>query len=234
MRGEFSRAMKTGPAPPTVREAVYEFDRNGIHAVSALWVTAADGFFFKLRLSLRTEVADEFDDARAEVLATIAAAFAARPARPLTEQAPREASIDVDATTDNAAAAAWLAYAVEIVRFSHEHPEIQPPCGGQLSPGFAAEFAGRMAALREYRARDAAARTSSYLSLLDRVEAAGFLDEYVWYYLRDARLDDVLPAGLDLGPFEKFRRLELSDHVAQSGAHVRINEVRVLPPPPEG
>lgn len=229
--GEFSRAMKAGPMPFVAREAVYEFDRNGIHAVSALWVTAADGYFLKLRLSLRAEVADEFEDARDEILDTIAGALAARPPRRAPEPA-REASIDVNSTTDVAAAAAWLAYAVELSRFAREHPEIQPPCGGYLVPGFAAELAARQAALREYRVRDASVRTSSYFNQLEHVDAAGFLDEYVWYYLRDEHTDIAPPPGIDLGAFETFRQRELATHTAQSGARVRINAVRVLPPPP--
>jgi hypothetical protein len=111
---------------------------------------------------------------------------------------------------------------------------MRPPCGGNLVPGFAAELSARHAALREYRARDATARTSSYFNALERVEAAGFLDEYVWYYLRNARTDLTPPADIDLGAFEPFRERELADHVAQSGARVRINAVRVLPAPPAG
>ena len=234
LRGEFTRAMKAGPSP-LVREAVYEFDRNGIHAVSALWLTVADGYFLKLRLSLRAEVADELEEAREEVLSTIAAALAMRPVRPLPAQADvQEASIDVDATTDTTAAAAWLAYAVELTRFTREHPETRPPCGGKLAPGFAAELAGRQAALREYRTRDAATRTSSYFNLLERVDAAGFLDEYVWHYLRNELTDLSPPPGIELGEFEQFRQRELATHAAQSGARVRINAVRELPAPPAG
>ncbi len=229
--GEFSRTMKSGLAP-VVREAVYEFDRKGIHAVSALWVTAADGYFLKLRLSLRTEVADEINEAREEVLGTIADALAARPPRPAPARADvQDASIDVDATTNHAAAAAWLAYAVELTRFSSEHPESRPPCGGVLVPGFAAELAARQAALNDYRARDAAARTSSYFNELERVDAAGFLDEYVWYYLRNQHTDTAPPPGVDLGAFEQFRQRELPTHAAQSGARVRFNAVRLLPAP---
>jgi hypothetical protein len=236
LRGQFSRAMKAGVAP-LVREAVYEFDRNGIHAISALWVTAADGYFLKFRLSLRAEVADELDEARMEILGTIADAIAARPARPAPAQAgvqTQEASIDVDTTTDTTAAAAWLAYAVELTRFTREHPEMRPPCGGRLEPGFAAELAARQAALREYQARDAAARTSSYFNELVRVEAAGFLDEYVWHYLRNESTDLTPPPGIDLPAFEQFRVRELATHVAQSGARVRINAVRALPAPSAG
>lgn len=233
LRGEFSRVMGAADGAPVAREAIYEFDRNGIHAVSALWVTAADGFFLKLRLSLRAEIGDELDEAREEVLGAIAVALSARTgvAAPVPAVPLQEASIDVEANPDSASAAAWLAYAVELARYSGEHPETRPACGGRLAPGFAAELAARQSALREYRARAEAARTSSYFNELARVEAAGFLDEYVWRFLRNDRWDVAAPAGLDLDEFEKFRERELATHVVQSGARVRINAVRVLPAP---
>src|SRR5215207_4547783 len=67
-RGDHSRTMSSARPSPTAREAVYEFDRHGIRVVSVLWVTAADGHFLKVRLSLRAEVADELEEARAQIL----------------------------------------------------------------------------------------------------------------------------------------------------------------------
>ncbi|HEU4780726.1 MAG TPA: hypothetical protein VFS58_12665, partial [Steroidobacteraceae bacterium] len=116
-------------------------------------------------------------------------------------------------------------------RFSGEHPATRPPCGGRLVPGFAAELAARLAALREYRTRAAAERTSIYFNELERVDAAGFLDEYVWQYLRNERWDTTPPASLEIAAFDEFRLRELATHSAQSGARVRINAVRALPAP---
>lgn len=234
LRGQFSRTMGAADDAPVAREAVYEFDRNGIHAVSALWVTAADGYFLKLRLSLRAEIGDELDEASEQILGAIAVALSARsvdPAVVAPEPLP-EASIEVEASPDTASAAAWLAYAVELARFSGEHPETRPACGGRLVPGFAAELAARQAALREYRMRAAATLPSGYFDELARVEAAGFLDEYVWHFLRNEQWDAVPQASLELEAFEAFRKRELATHVVQSGARVRINAVRVLPAPP--
>ena len=234
LRGEFSRAMSGADTSPVMREAVYEFDRNGVHAVSVLWVTAAKGYFLKLRLSLRAEVADELDEARKQILESLAAVLPAHPVEPApaAAQPVQEASIDVEPTTDTASVAAWLAYAIELTRSSGDHPDMRPPCGGWLIPGFAAELAARQAALREYRLRAAAERTSNYFNELDRVDAAGFLDEYVWHYLRNDRWDSTPPPDLAPDAFGQFRERELAAHMVQSGARVRINEVRVLPPPP--
>src|SRR5215207_3484783 len=130
-------------------------------------------------------------------------AIAARPARtaPAQPAAQQEVAIEVEANPDAATASAWLAYAVELTRFSSEHPESRPPCGGELTPGFAAELAARRAALLEYRARAPVRAPSSYFDELERIEAAGLLDEYVWHYLRNERWDLVPPSDIDLPAF---------------------------------
>jgi hypothetical protein len=231
-RGEFTRALGA-PGTPLAREAVYEFDRRGVHAMSVLWFLAADGYFLKLRLSLRAEVADEIDEARAEILGAIATAIAQRRgSTPASEPEPvQEASVEVDSHYDPDTAALWLAYALELVKYSREHPETRPACGGRLLPGFAAELHARRAALVEYRARDAATRTASYFDDLLRVDDAGFLAEYAWHYLRNERAELMPPTELRMGDFEAWRQRELGGHVVQSGARVRINTVRRLPSP---
>jgi len=231
LRGEVSRPLRAG-AGLTAREAVYEFERNGLSAISVLWITAADGFFIKLRLSMRTEIGDELDDAREQILESLAEAIDARPHRETpAAPAPAESSIEMNAGGDPADAAMWLAYAVELTKYEREHPDAAPPCGGNLEPTYQLEVDARLAALREYRARPANGRRSGYFQLLSKVEAAGFLDEYVWTYLHRDAWGDVPPHELSMGAFEEFRARELGAHTAQSGAHVRISAVRVLPPP---
>jgi hypothetical protein len=232
LRREVTRRMRDTADAPLAREAVYEFDRNGIHATSLLWVTVADGYFVKLRLSLRSEVADEVDDARMQILATMAEAIAARPRRPAKPDSSPETSVDFDAGQDPADAALWFAYAGELLRASRDIPGAMPPCGGMLIPGYAAELAARRAALREYHMRDAQA-DSAYFSELARIDAAGFLEEYVWYYLRSEVLDKEPPGELDLAGFESFRLRELAAHEAKTGARVRVNTVRALPLDPQ-
>jgi hypothetical protein len=230
LRGESSRRMKPSADAPLTREAIYEFDRNGLHALSVLWVTAADGYFLKLRLSLRTEIGDELDEARAEILSSLATALEARPPRAAPPaDAPHEASIEMNASGDAADSAMWLAYAVSLVQYAREHPDSGPPCGGKFEPPFEVEVEARRAALREYRARPANGRRSNYFESLARVEAGGFLDEYVWTYLHSRAWGASPPHELAIGAFDEFRARELAAHEVQSGAHVRINEVRVLP-----
>lgn len=229
LRNEATRRMGDTADAPLAREALYEFDRNGIHAWSYLWLTAADGYFIKLRLSLREEVKFELDEARTEILATIAKALSARPARPAAAPAATPGtSIDVYPGEDPVEASVWFTYAAELLRVSRETENGLPPCGGAVEPRHATELAARRAALRDFRAREAALRTSEYFTTLARVEDAGFLEEYVWHYLRNPA-EHVTPAGLDMNGFENFRLRELDGHAPKTGARVRVNAVRVLP-----
>jgi len=125
-------------------------------------------------------------------------------------------------------AAWWISYADELLRASRDDPDSMPPCGGPLLPGFAAEYAARVRALHDYHARDVAARHSPYFDDLARIDAAGFLDEYVWENLQKSGA--AMPPGLDLAAFLEFRALELPRHAYFTGARVRVNRVRVLPP----
>jgi hypothetical protein len=74
---------------------------------------------------------------------------------------------------------------------------------------------------------------SAYFSELARIEAAGYLEEYVWHYLRSEGLDKEPAAELDLAGFESFRLRELAAHEAKTGARVRVNTVRALPLDPQ-
>lgn len=232
LSGEFSRPLRPG-SELAAREAIYQFERNGLKAVSVLWITAADGFFIKLRLSMRTEIGDELDDAREQILGSLAEAIDGRPRRVMpAAPAPAEASIEMNASGDPADSSMWLAYAVELTKYAREHPESTPPCGGVFEPPYQVEVDARLAALREYRARPANGRRSGYFALLSKVETEGFLDEYVWSYLHRDAWGNAPPHELSMGAFTEFSARELAAHTAQSGAHVRISAVRVLPPPP--
>jgi hypothetical protein len=229
LAGEYSRRLPGLPESLWLREAQYEFQRNGIHAVSLLWLGSIDGFFFKFRLSLRAEVAEELAEARPSILAAIAQAVAARRRVEIAPPPePQEATVEVDSHYDADAASLWLIYAGELVKFSREHPGTRPPCGGRLVPRHDAELAARRAALTTHRARAEGSAELPYWDELDQIERAGFLAEYSWHFFHDAR-DPVAPPHLDLAGFEEYRARELSRHRVESGARVRINTVRVLP-----
>lgn len=230
LRRQVTRRMTDVANAPLAREAEYEFDRNGVHAVSVLWVTAADGYFVKLRLSLRDEVADELAEARAQILATMAESFAARPARAQAAAAEKPGtSIVIEPGNDPAEASLWFHYVNVLLGAATESPERLPACGGTLVPGYQAELTARRSALQEFLASDAAEQGSEYFSELAKIDGAGFLEEYVWHFLRDARLDKTPPGNLDLGAFQDWLAQNFPAHIVRTGAHVRVSTVRALP-----
>jgi hypothetical protein len=235
LRSEVSRPLRADRPSPIAREAVYEFERNGMRTLSVLWLTAADGFFIKLRMSMRVEIGDELDEAREQILDAIAAAIEARPPRaPPAGPAPgdpelSEPSIEMTQANSVFDTPGWFAYALELSRYARENPAAGPPCGGLLDPPFELEVEGRRAALREYRARPVHGRRSNYFNTLARVEDAGFLEEYVWHYAHRDAWGAAPPAALTMAAFQEYRERELSSHTLQSGARVRIHAVRALP-----
>jgi hypothetical protein len=96
-------------------------------------------------------------------------------------------------------------------------------------PGYQAELTARRSALQEFLARDAAERSSAYFSDLAKIDAAGSLEEYVWHFLRDAKLDETQPANLDLAAFQDWLARNFPAHIVRTGAHVRVSTVRALP-----
>ena len=156
LRGEFSRAMVAAHAAPVAREAVYEFDRNGIHAVSALWVTAADGYFFKLRLSLRAEIARR---ARGSARSR----FSTQAHRRRVVRAPGRRRRVPRGSRAGSSPSTWkppptprppprgLLMPSSSRASPREHPETRPPCGGGSCRDSRPNWRRAQAALREYR-----------------------------------------------------------------------------------
>lgn len=62
----------------------------------------------------------------------------------------------------------------------------------------------------------------SYLDTLLRVQADGFLAEYVWYYLRDPQWHDV-PASLRMAEFGSWRRAHLKGHRPETRAAITFD-----------
>ncbi len=113
----------------------------------------------------------------------------------------------------------WLAYLFARGAYAANETAGGPAVGEREST-FDEEVRGRTIALVTFRAlkHEAAQPTSEYFSDIDRVEAAGFLREYVWSFLRHASWG--APEGLDLAGFEAWRAEHLANHKAVT--HGRI------------
>jgi hypothetical protein len=85
----------------------------------------------------------------------------------------------------------WLAYLFARAAFA-ANETAGSPAAGERESTFEEELRGRTIALTTFRAlkHQRAEPESAYFSDIDRVEAAGFLREYVWSYLRHASWSD--------------------------------------------
>jgi hypothetical protein len=202
------------------REAVYYFKREGEGGTTYLWFTAAHGLLIDARLDVVLGYEEDGVLGRGEILATIGSAIPAT-AEPVMQARARAAAPDDggmklailwDPETPEEESKIWLAYLFARAAFAAN------AAGGSLATGerestFEEELRGRTIAVTTFRAlkHERAQPESVYFSDIDRVEAAGFLREYVWSYLRHASWS-VVPTDLDLKGFDAWRAEHLANH----------------------
>lgn len=212
----------------TVREAIYSFKRQGEGGTTYLWLTAAHGLVIDARLDVALGYEEDGTIGRSEILATLGTAI------PATEEpvaqarargaAPADGGVKLailwDPETPEEESKIWLAYLFARAAFAANETDGSPAAGEREST-FEEELRGRTIALTTFRAlkHERAQPASAYFSDIDRVEAAGFLREYVWSYLRHASWKE-LPADLDLKGFDAWRAEHLAHHKAVT--HGRI------------
>lgn len=204
----------------SVREAIYHFKRRGEGGTTYLWFTALHGLVIDARFDVALGFEEDGDIGRGEILAAIGDAIPA--SADLVAQAraraqePADSSVKVailwDPETPEGESKIWLAYLFARAAFA-ANETAGGPAVGERESSFEEEVRGRQIALTTFRAlkRDSAQPESAYFSDIDRVEAAGFLREYVWSYLRHPSWK-LEPTHLDLAGFETWRAEHLPHH----------------------
>jgi hypothetical protein len=202
------------------REAVFELKRRGTGGTTYLWFTAAHGLVIDARFDVALGFEEDGAIGRGEILAAIGDAIPKTAAGVMQARARAAAAADPsvkvailwDPETPEEESRIWLAYLFARAAFAANETDGGPAVGEREST-FEEEVRGRTIALTTFRAlnRDHAPLASAYFSDIDRVEAAGFLREYVWSYLRTAKWS-ALPTDLDLAGFETWRAEHLSNH----------------------
>lgn len=204
----------------SVREAIYHFERRGEGGTTYLWFTALHGLVIDARFDVALGFEEDGDIGRGEILAAIgdaipASADTVAQARARAAQPP-DSSVKVailwDPETPEEESKIWLAYLFARAAFA-ANETAGGPAVGERESSFEEEVRGRQIALTTFRAlkRDSAQPESAYFSDIDRVEAAGFLREYVWSYLRHSSWT-ATPTGLDLAGFDTWRAEHLANH----------------------
>ncbi|HUN28142.1 MAG TPA: hypothetical protein VMU67_17730 [Steroidobacteraceae bacterium] len=132
-------------------------------------------------------------------------------------------AIEWDPTTPVNEREIWMAYlftrAAHVARES-EHEQLPL---GERAASFDEEVRARRVAVNMFRqlARAHPALSSVYFSDLDRVDAAGFLREYVWRYLKGASWT-AEPGSLRLAAFDTWRRTHLRNHVPETHGGIAL------------
>jgi hypothetical protein len=225
---DLGRVASSSAGTRAAREAMYHFKREGEGGTTYLWFTAAHGLVIDARFDVALGFEEDGDIGRPEILAVIGNAI------PATAAAVAQARVRATAADDDAVKLAilwdpetpeeeskiWLAYLFARGAFAANETAGGPAVGEREST-FDEEVRGRTIALFTFRAlkRDHAPLASAYFSDIDRVEAAGFLREYVWSYLRHASWS-AAPENLDLAGFDTWRAEHLANHKAVT--HGRI------------
>jgi hypothetical protein len=209
-----------GAVARAAREAVYHLKRNGEGGTTYLWFTAAHGLVIDARFDVALGFEEDGDIGRGEILAALAGSIPAD-AAPVAQARSRatgpqddssmKLSILWDPETPEEESKIWLAYLFARAAFAANETAGGPAVGEREST-FEEEVRGRTIALTTFRAlkRERAQPASAYFNDIDRVEAAGFLREYVWSYLRHASW--ATPADLDVSGFETWSAEHLADH----------------------
>ncbi|MEP7244958.1 MAG: hypothetical protein ABI885_14935 [Gammaproteobacteria bacterium] len=208
--------------PRLAREALFSVRTKREEKGSTYLVfTAAHG----LVIDARFDVAPGFEEdgflAHGEVLAALGDAIPATAETVVTARARAAAEVDAamkvsivwDPATPEQESKIWLAYLFARAAFA-ANENTGGPAAGEREASFEEEVRGRAIALSTFRdlRRSDARLASVYFSDIDRVEAAGFLREYVWSYLhRTAWL--AAPRDLDLAGFDEWRAGHLLNHV---------------------
>jgi len=231
LEARYEKDVTLGPRSGRLaREAHFTLGRGEDAASTWLIFTAAHGLIIDARFEAAPGLGEDALLSRGEILEALgqaipdtAAPVAAARARARAEaEAAGKVAIVWDPATPREESRIWLAYLFARAAYAvSEHSGAAAPADRDAS--FEEEVHGRTTALNMFRAlRHTDGRVASaYFSDIDRVEAAGFLREYVWTYLRRDSWH-ATPPGLDLAAFDTWRATHLKDHVPVTHGRIRF------------
>jgi hypothetical protein len=214
----------SGAAPPiTAREAVFARRAAGFRGTSYLWITARGGRLYEMRFDVRAGFESDGQVSRSESLAALGRAIAhptVPPSPPAADQI--DVAIQWDPATPPAERRIWATYLyTRAALVAAESGQVSLALG-EHTASFDEELRGRLMAVLQYRRmlREHPALHSAYFADLSRVQAAGYLREYVWRYLRAPSWPR--PDGLKLEAFDAWRAVHLRGHVPQTHGRIDI------------
>ena len=214
---------------PQMREAQYEYEREGKPTISFIWITTAAKHFVKLRLSMNPRLREELPEARRAVLGVIGEAIKPHlvPPDPKSENAGSSLGFNLGGlgggSDDALEAGVW--YLMLLNTVADKSPELAPVCGGEFVPSLDTEL-GIYRGMFEPGQKLAESRLGKNITQIDR---AGFLEEYLWVDRHREAWGVVPPAGLSLPEYAAWRKKNLKRFKPPDFGTVTIDHPRPLP-----
>jgi hypothetical protein len=133
-----------------------------------------------------------------------------------------EISVEIDPSLNQNSMALWLAYLLAREQYHTEH-SLPLPRSGEIVPPFEEEVAARNTTVqiyKELKEKDKQLR-DEYWETLTQIKAKGFMDAYVWTYLR--RPD--WPKNSEpknIAAFEAWKNANLKNHQPQTVGRLSV------------
>lgn len=228
LKSQFLANLSPPDALPQVREALYEFEREGKPTISFIWVTTVAKNFVKLRMSLDPSLRDEVPDARRAVLTTLGEAIKPHlaPVDPNAKTPSTSVNVNMDGGSTNEMAMG-LGYLMLLTTMANESPELAPVCGGRFVPDYPTELAAYQGMLQMN-----SETPDKPLKKLAQVVDAGFLEEFVWVELHRQSWGTTPPDGLALPEYQSWKKKNLKRFKPPYYGHIVVDHPRPLPPEP--
>ena len=213
-------------AAPLMREAQYEYEREGHASDSFVWITVVAKNFVKLRFSMDKRLHDELPEARRAVLSAFGTAIkphlGAKDSN--AEQTGTSMGLNLSGRDDSEMTSAIL-YLGILSALVDKSPEMAPGCGGEVVPSYQTEL-GLYRGLIEMHKEGA---TTGFGKRLMEVDQAGMLEEFVWVELHRKDWGSAPPEGLTLTEYGAWRKKHLKRFTAPNFGSVVVDHPRPLP-----
>jgi hypothetical protein len=215
---------------PQMREAQFEYEREGNPTISFIWITTAAKHFVKLRWSMSPRLRDELPEARRAVLAVMGEAIEPylAPVDPKAEAPGDSVAFNIEsllAADSDEAMEASLWYMTLLNAVADKSPELAPVCGGEFVPSLETE----LGIYRGMFARGQDLARTKLGKVMRKIDKAGFLEEYLWVDRHREAWGAEPPNGLTLPEYATWREKKLKRFKAPDFGTVTIDQPRALP-----
>jgi len=215
---------------PQMREAHYEYEREGNPTISFIWITTAAKHFVKLRLSMNPRLREELPEARRAVLAVIGEAIKPhlapvdpKAATPGNSLGFNLGGLSGGSTDEAMQAGIW--YVMLLSAVADGSPAQTPVCGGEFVPSLETEASVYRGMFEEDQDLAKTRLGKTFL----QIDSAGFLEEYLWVDRHREAWGLKPPDGLTLSEYETWKKKNLKRFKAPDFGNLNIDHPRPLP-----